>query len=88
MPYAGVMGMPIRAFWYVSGTVDRLQSEQRRGLLEIHMAAQSQESFQQVHAALTKAAPEPVKYKAEAHHMLAQQEEPEPGAFDILRSLA
>lgn len=92
MPYRDVMDLPVRTFWYVSGNVPRLLTDERKGLLEVTRVASqgSDESFAQYHEFIERAAPEPVKMRAEVHTAgpAPMEAQAEPGAFDILRSLA
>ena len=60
MGYREVMSMPMRAFWIVSGFVDRLMSDEAKLHLEVAASAQSGEAAWQLMERLNTVAPEPV----------------------------
>ncbi len=60
MGYREVMSMPMRAFWIVSGFVDRLMSDEAKLHLEVAASAQNGEAAGQLMERLNTVAPEPV----------------------------
>lgn len=66
MNYQEVMAMPIRAFWFVSGCVERLQAGHDRRALVVANHAAGQESAQELMERLAEQSPEPVKLTVEA----------------------
>lgn len=64
MSYSEVMGMPIRAFWTISGFVERLQADEAKLTLQVHMASATsdQKSREEFWQALEVQAPAPIVY--------------------------
>ena len=70
MGYREVMSMPMRAFWIVSGFVDRLMSDEAKLHLEVAASAQNGEAVGQLMERLNTVAPEPVTLSG---YVLAQR---------------
>lgn len=87
MPYAHVMDLPMRAFWFLSGTVERIWAEaDKRHLMVVGAGNQSSpDAAATLWEALEKRAPDPIKLAAQA---LIDNAKPDEGAFDKLRRLA
>lgn len=62
MGYQETMSMPMRAFWIISGFVERVLADEGRLSLEIATSAQSGEGAEALFERLDKQAPNPVKY--------------------------
>lgn len=60
MPYQAVMDMPVRAFWFVSGSIDRLMFYEAKLNLEVTTAGQAPEAAKELYERLDLQAPEPV----------------------------
>lgn len=86
MGYQETMSMPMRAFWIISGFVDRVLADEGRLTLEISTAAQSSEAAESLFERLDKQAPNPVKYSGAAL-MMANSKRDE-RATEKLRQLA
>ena len=86
MGYREVMSMPMRAFWIVSGFVDRLMSDEAKLHLEVAASAQSGEAAGQLMERLNTAAPEPVTLSgyALAQRTAARDE----SGFQTLKAMA
>lgn len=84
--YQETMQMPIRAFWALSGFVDRLRADEARLTLEINAAAQDGEAAQMLFERLETQAPAPVKYTGAA--IVMQGAERDEAGFAELRMLA
>lgn len=85
MAYGEVMGLPMRVFWQLSGQVERLVADEHKKILELLTSAQSPEASKQMHEALHKLSPDPVKYSARAIVAAAKLDKE---GLDSLRSLA
>lgn len=66
MSYQAVMSLPIRAFWPISGFVERLHADEAKLVLEVEASAQSGEAASQMMERLNKLAPSPVKWTGQA----------------------
>lgn len=67
MPYRETMGMPMRAFWHVSGTVPRLLAGERKDTLELMTtAAHNPQAAVEMYANLGEISPEPVTLTPQA----------------------
>ena len=86
MPYHEVMSLPMRAFWFISGTVERLQAEASMRSMQVHMAGQSSEGFKAMQEHLEKLAPPPFKFSGNARMEMTAQADPD--AASKLRMLA
>jgi hypothetical protein len=64
--YREVMDMPLRAFWVVSGFVERLIADEGKQTLEIQTSAQHPEAASEMMVRLEESAPQPVKLSARA----------------------
>lgn len=84
--YRETMQMPIRAFWALSGYVDRLRADEARLKLEINSASQDGEAAQSLYERLEKQAPDPVKLTGTA--IMLQGAERDEAGFAELRMLA
>ncbi len=60
MGYREVMSMPMRAFWVVSGFVERLQADEAKMQLEIAATSPDGEAARALMERLNTAAPDPV----------------------------
>jgi hypothetical protein len=70
MGYQDVMVMPMRAFWVISGFVERLLADEGKQILEIQTSAQHPEAASELMGRLAESAPQPVKLSG---HALAQK---------------
>jgi hypothetical protein len=85
-PYREVMALPMKVFWQLSGTVDRLLASEQKALLELLTTSQtSAEAAQQLHEALHKASPEPIKLTT--HALIAASSVRDEDGFDELRRM-
>lgn len=66
MGYREVMDMPMRAFWTVSGFVDRVFADEGQLTLELKAASQDVEAAQTLMERMKKQAPSPVKLTVQA----------------------
>ena len=82
MGYREVMDLPMRVFWELSGQVDRIRADEARINLQVGTALQSPDGAQSMSKWFDKVAPGPFKLSLES------KAEPDPDAFDQLRSLA
>lgn len=64
--YREVMSMPIRAFWVMSGFVDRIFADEAKLTLEVAISAQDGETAGALLERLDRQAPSPVKYTGHA----------------------
>jgi len=62
MSYQELMSMPMRAFWTISGFVERIFSDESKLKLEIAASSQTSDAAQTLYDRLDKQAPAPVKY--------------------------
>lgn len=86
MGYQEVMNMPMRAFWTVSGFVDRVFADEGQLTLELNAASQDVEAAQTLMERMKKQAPSPVKLTVEAQvQRSAVRDE---GGFASLKALA
>jgi hypothetical protein len=86
MGYREVMSMPIRAFWIVSGFVERLQADEAKLHLEIAASATDGPTAQALMERLNTAAPDPVTLSGYA---LAQRTAVrDEGGFQTLKAMA
>lgn len=58
--YFDTMAMPMRAFWFISGCVERLNAESQKQHLEITTAAQSSKGAGAMFEVLNAQSPPPV----------------------------
>lgn len=88
MPYAHVMDLPMRAFWYLSGTVERIWAEaDKRHLMVVGAGSQATpDAAATLWDALEGRSPHPIKLTAKAH--IENTAKPDEGAFDKLRRMA
>ena len=70
MGYREVMSMPMRAFWVVSGFVERLQADEAKLHLEVASASHDSKAARELLERLDTAAPDPVTLSG---HGLAQR---------------
>lgn len=70
MGYREVMSMPIRAFWIVSGFVERLQADEAKLHLEVAASSHDPDVARTLLERLNTAAPEPITLSG---HGLAQR---------------
>lgn len=61
MGYQEIMSMPIRAFWTVSGFVERVMADEAKLHLEVSSVSQDGDASQALMQRLNLQAPEPVK---------------------------
>ena len=61
LPLPSVMDMPMKTFWHLQGSIDRLLADEQKELLEILTSAHSPEASQAMHEALSKRSPSPIK---------------------------
>lgn len=66
MGYREVMSMPARAFWIVSGFVDRIRADEAKLHLEVTAMAQDTEAAKGLMERLDSIAPEPVTLSVRA----------------------
>lgn len=66
MSYQDVMSMPCRAFWTISGYVERLHADEAKLKLEVTASSQSAESASAMLEKLEKQAPAPIVYTGHA----------------------
>jgi hypothetical protein len=86
MGYREVMSMPIRAFWIVSGFVERLQADEAKLNLDVAVSATDPQAAQALMERLNAAAPEPVTLSG---HALAQRTAVrDEGGFQTLTPMA
>lgn len=62
MSYQEVMSMPCRAFWTISGYVERLRADEAKLNLEIAASSQASDAAASMFERLEKQAPAPVVY--------------------------
>jgi hypothetical protein len=86
MSYREVMAMPARAFWTLSGFVERLRADEAITQLEIITKSQDGDTAQDLYERLTKQAPAPVTFTG--HAMATVGAERDESGFAELRSLA
>lgn len=60
MAYQEVMSLPVRAFWFISGSVGRLRSDEAKLQLEVTAVAADHEAAQALLDRLNVEAPDPV----------------------------
>lgn len=86
MSYQDVMSMPCRAFWTISGYVERLHADEGKLQTEIAACSQGGEAAQLLFARLEKQAPQPVVYSG--HALVMAGAERDEGGFADLRAMA
>lgn len=86
MSYREVLDMPIRAFWTVSGLVERLLVDEGRMTLEIASVAQDPDASKTLFERMEKQAPAPVKLSG--HAMANMGAERDHAGFASLAALA
>lgn len=90
MPYEGVMALPMRVFWHLSGSVDRLWDQEDKRRMELTIAGATPEGAQEMIDILNRRTPEPIQFTeeavAQAHYQRSAQRDENAG--DVLRSLA
>lgn len=80
-----VMSMPIRAFWTLSGFVERLHADEAKLKLEISSTSQNQEAAKELYEALERQAPHPLVFTGHAMVVSAKRDE---GGIARLAALA
>lgn len=86
MSYQEVMSIPMRAFWTISGFVERISSDEAKLKLEVAASSQTSEAAQALYERLDKQAPAPVKYTGYA--IAYQGVERDEAGFARLKMLA
>ena len=86
MGYQEVMSMPVRAFWTVSGFVERVVADESKRTLEIQTASHNGESAATLYERLDKQAPAPVKFTG--HAIASFGAERDEDGFAQLKALA
>jgi hypothetical protein len=66
MTYRDTMALPMKVFWHLSGSVDRLLADEHKDFLELTTLAQNPEAANERLEHLQKAAPSPIKLTARA----------------------
>jgi len=61
MSYQDLMSMPVRAFWTVSGFVERVLADEQKLVLEVSAASHDGEAAMRLLEHLNERAPNPVK---------------------------
>lgn len=84
MAYRDVMDLPMRVFWHLSGSVERLRKDQARLQLEVLASAQHHESALQMREHLDSVAPDPVTFNKAA---IAINEQLDRDGLEMLRSM-
>lgn len=63
MGYEALMQLPLRAFWFLSGSIDRLAAEEDLRALTIASSVQSGEAYKRTHQDLLNRVGTVAKYK-------------------------
>jgi hypothetical protein len=66
MSYRSLMSMPVKAFWTISGFVERVLMDEQKLVLEVTAASHDGEAAQSLMERLQEQAPHPVKYTGRA----------------------
>lgn len=69
------MNLPVRAFWVMNQNVDRLRAEEDLRQIQVSVATQSQESYQETIQALNNERGDWVKFSPLAPHLNRRDEE-------------
>jgi hypothetical protein len=85
MTYDQVMGLPMKVFWHLQGSIPRLLADEQKELLELFTSAQDPAASTQLHEALAKLSPQPIKLSGHAIvQMTSQRDE---AGFNELRAM-
>lgn len=84
MPYREVMSLPIRAFWFLSSQIDRVQAAESLNSLHITASAQSNESYGDTKGQLLEVIGTPIKFDL---GRIALEEERDEQGFQFLKNL-
>ena len=84
MGYWQVMELPMRVFWHLSGSVDRLRKDMARIQLEVLTSANHVESAVQMREHLDSVAPDPITFNKAA---IAMGEELDRDGLESLRAM-
>lgn len=86
LSYRDTMEMPIQAFWFASGAINRLLAGERKDHLHLSMvAAHNPEEGMSLYETLDKASPEPFKLSGRAIRDISSVADQD--AFNELRAL-
>ena len=80
--YLQTMDLPMRVFWHLSGSVERLRKEEARLEFEIQASVPDANAAAQMREHLAQAAPDPITVNKRA---MAMSEELDRGGLDLLR---
>lgn len=86
MSYQEVMSIPCRAFWTLSGYVERIHADEAKLKIEIAACSQGGESAEALYKRLDTQAPSPIVYTGHAIAMVGAERDE--GGFASLKALA
>lgn len=86
MGYSEVMSLPMRTFWHLSGSVDRVLADEHKDFLELSAIANNPEAATERLEQLEKRAPSPFKLSAKG--MVTVTAKRDDAGFEELRMLA
>jgi hypothetical protein len=86
MAYREVMAMPMKVFWRMQGNIGRIEADEQKQQLMLMLSAQSPEGGVELHEALSKRSPDPVRVTAEA--IIASTSVRDEAGFEDLRRMA
>lgn len=86
MALKDVLALPMKSFWFLSGSVNRILAEEQRDHLELLCASQHPENAVSIREHLSLVVGEPIKFTTEAK--IAANSKADPGGIDELRNLA
>lgn len=86
MDYLGVMALPMKVFWHLTGSIERLLADEQKQLLELLATSHNPEAANQLQEVLHKRSPAAIKYSG--HAIVQATAVRDEGAADQLRALA
>lgn len=80
--YMQTMDLPMRVFWHLSGSVERLRKDEARLEFEIQASVPDASAATQMREHLAQASPDPITVNK---HAVAMNEELDRGGLEMLR---